>query len=228
MAGGTSSGLSDAPLGSSGPKYFKPERSTGRVTAMIVGGVIVVVVIAVLAVTQLKGGKSNPATTPSSSSGATHTAASHAVSHAKALNPGETAVVVLNGTSTNGLAHHLAADLQQGGYTHAKASTAVPPGTHATTVVEYTSGHRADGVAVAKALDVTRVQPIEASTASLAGSATVVVLAGADQATQLGGGGAQSKGEPAAGTSGEAGSAGATGEAGTGAGGAAEGTSANG
>lgn len=126
-------------------------------------------------------------------------------------------VVVLNGTSTNGLAHHLADDLQQGGYTKAEASTAVPSGTHATTVVEYTSGHRADGQAVAKALDVTRVQPIDASTASLAGTATVVVLAGADQASQLGGGGAQSKGEPAAGATGE-GATGATGEAGTGAG----------
>jgi len=133
-------------------------------------------------------------------------------------------VVVLNGTSTNGLAHHLAADLQQGGYTHAESSAAVPPGTHATTVVEYTRGHRADGVAVAKALDVTRVRPIEASTASLASSATVVVLAGADQATQLGGGGAQSKGEPAAGAAGEAG----TGEADAGAGGAGEGAAGSG
>jgi hypothetical protein len=195
---------------------------------LIVGGVILAVVIAVIAVTQLKGGKSSPTATASSSSGVTQTAASHAVSHTHAVNPGETAVVVLNGTSTNGLAHHLAADLQQGGYTHAKASTAVPPGTHATTVVEYTSGHRADGLAVAKALDVTRVQPIEASTASLVGSATVVVLAGADQATQLGGGGAHSKGEPSASTGGEAGSAGATGEAGTGAGGAVEGASATG
>ncbi len=44
----------------------------------------------------------------------------------------------------------------------------------------------------------TQVQPIEGSTAALAGSANVVVLAGADQAALLGGGAAQSQGEPAA------------------------------
>jgi hypothetical protein len=101
------------------------------------------------------------------------------------------------------LAHHLASDLQQSGYTLAAASTGVPPGTHATTVVEYASGHRADAKAVAKALNVTQVQAIESTIASLAGSATVVVLAGADQASQLGGGGAQSGGEPAGTTGGE-------------------------
>jgi hypothetical protein len=51
---------------------------------------------------------------------------------------------------------------------------------------------------VARKLNVTRVQPIETAIASLAGSSTVVVVAGADQASLLGGGGAQSNGEPAA------------------------------
>ena len=179
-------------------------------------GVIVGVLLLVFAVSALKGGGSSPATaTQSSTSGETQPASSHTTAHATASKPGETAVVVLNGTSTEGLAHHLAADLQQGGYTRAAALAGVPPGTHSTTVVQYTHGHRADAQAVAKSLNVTQVQAIEPSTASLAGSATVVVLAGADQATQLGGGGAQSKGEPAAGA------AGATGEAGTGAGSAA-------
>jgi hypothetical protein len=123
-------------------------------------------------------------------------------------------VVVLNGTSTAGLAHHLAADLQQGGYTRAESLAGVPPGTHATTVVEYAHGHHADAQAVAKALDVTQVQAIEATIASLAGPATVVVLAGADQATLLGGGGAQSKGEPSATGETAAGSAAGSGEEG--------------
>jgi hypothetical protein len=96
------------------------------------------------------------------------------------------AVVVLNGTSTNGLAHSLAKDLQQGGYSHAEAMSGTPPGSHATTVVEYTSGRRADAQSVASALSVTRVQPIEAAISSLAGSATVVVLAGEDKATAAG------------------------------------------
>jgi predicted alpha/beta-fold hydrolase len=106
--------------------------------------------------------------------------------------------VVLNGTSTAGLAHHLAADLQQSGYTRAVALAGVPPGTHANTVVLYTHGHRADAQAIARTLNVTQVQAMETTIASLVGSATVVVLAGADQATELGGGGAQSNGEPGA------------------------------
>jgi hypothetical protein len=196
---------SGAPVGGSGPKYFKPERSVGRMTALIVGGVIVGVLVLVFAVSALKGGGGStpPARAHSSSSSETPTTSSHKAQGAVASNPSETAVVVLNGTGTPDLAHHLAADLQQGGYTLAAASTGVPPGTHATTVVQYTHGHRPDAKAVAKALDVTQVQPIESTIASLAGSATVVVLAGADQASQLGGGGAHSNGEPAAGASGE-------------------------
>jgi hypothetical protein len=164
------------------------------------------VLLVVLAVSVLKGGgsKATPTATQSSPAGEVKPSSSHTTAQVKASNPAEIAVVVLNGTSTAGLAHHLAGDLQQSGYTRAESSAGVPPGTHATTVVEYAHGHRAVAQAVAKTLDVNQVQAIEGTTASLAGSATVVVLAGADQATQLGGGGAQSKGEPATGGSGEA------------------------
>ncbi len=206
----------------SGPKYFKQERSTGRTTLLILGGVVLGVAVIVLAVSALKGG-SKPSPTATQTS--TPSTVAHTRTPAPAINPSELNVAVLNGTSTNGLAHHLADDLQQSGYKRAEASSAVPPGTHATTVVQYTTGHRADGQAVAKALDVTRVQPMEASTASLASQATVVVVAGADQAAQLGGGGAQSTGEPSAGASGEAGT-GAGGAASSGTGAAGEGTGA--
>jgi hypothetical protein len=161
--------------------------------------------VLVFAVSALKGGGGSTATTSQTSpAGETQPASSHTstTTHVAASNPAETAVVVLNGTSTAGLAHHLAADLQQSGYGRAAALAGIPPGTHARTVVQYTHGHRADAQAVAKSLNVTQVQAIESSTASLAGSATVVVLAGADQASQLGGGGSQSNGEPAAGTAG--------------------------
>jgi hypothetical protein len=201
---------------------------------LILGGVVLGVAVIVLAVSALKGGgKPSPAATQASTpSTVAHT---RTPAPAPASNPSELSVAVVNGTSTNDLAHHLAADLQQSGYTHAEASSAVPPGTHAATVVQYTSGHRADGQAVAKALDVTRVQPMEASTASLVSHTTVVVVAGADQAAQLGGGGAQSTGEPSASASGGAGTGaggaasgtGAPGE-GTGAGGATEGTAGSG
>jgi hypothetical protein len=190
-----------ATAGGSGPKYFKPERSSGRLGVWIVAGVVVVVLVIVLVSTIFKGGGSaGPAATrgTSSTETTTTTRGSHAKSHATLTPRAETSVAVLNGTSTAGLAHHLASDLQQTGYSLAEASTAVPPGTHPTTVVEYSHGHRDDAQAVAKTLDVREVQAMDSTTTALAGSADVVVLAGADQASQLGGGGAQSNGEPAA------------------------------
>jgi hypothetical protein len=212
---------------SAGPKYFRRERSPARATVLIVGAVIVGVLLLVLAVSALKGGGAKPASTTAK----TRPLSSHK-SPSAAVSPAVAAVTVLNGTSTNGLAHHLAADLQQSGYAHAEASAAVPPGTHATTIVEYTPGHRAEAEGVAKALDVTRVQPISGTTASLASSAMIVVVAGADQAALLGEGGAQSQGGPAAGAAGTGeaggGEAAAGGEAGTGATGAGAGESAAG
>ncbi|HXP99812.1 MAG TPA: LytR C-terminal domain-containing protein [Solirubrobacteraceae bacterium] len=186
-----------ATVGGGGPKYFKPERSPGRATALVVGGVVALVVVVALAFTLLKGGGGGAPATHS-----TPPANAHAATAPKATvsNPAELAVTVLNGTETTGLAHHLAAALQQGGYAHASASAAVPPGgAHANTVVEYVSGHRADGQAVAKALNVTNVQAIEGSVASLTSGATVVVVAGADQAALLDNGtqsgGSQGSGE---------------------------------
>lgn len=188
------------PVGESGPKYFKQESSPARAVVLVVGGLIVVVLALVFAVSALKGGGggSPAASTPAqSTSEASRSLETHASTRTTASSPTDTTVTVLNGTGTAGLAHHLASDLQQSGYSQAAASSAVPQGTHPTTVVEYTHGHRAEAQAVARSLNVGQVQSIDSSTAALAGSATVVVLAGADQAALLGGGSAQSQGEPA-------------------------------
>jgi hypothetical protein len=196
-----------APPAGSGRKNFRQERSPIRAIVLGVGVAILVVLVLIFAVSALKGGGASTPTTAqetnaSRTAGSTtaHSTTTHKASHsAVAANPAETSVIVLNGTATSGLAHHLASDLQQSGYTHALASAAVPPGTHQSTVIEYSSGHRADAQGVARALNVTQVQAMDSTISGLAGSATVVVLAGADQAAQLGGGGAQSQGEPAAG-----------------------------
>jgi hypothetical protein len=89
---------------------------------------------------------------------------------------------VLNGTGTTGLAHHVSGELNQHGFTLAKALDGRPPGANEVTVVEYTSGHKADAQSVAQALGVTQAQPIEGTVASLAGSASVVVIVGLDKA----------------------------------------------
>jgi hypothetical protein len=220
---------SAAPAGT-GPKYFKPARSPARATLLIVGSVIVAVVLLLVVVSALKGSGSGGA--PSGPTTVNTQSPNNGKSHNILVSPAATAVTVLNGTDTNGLAHHLATDLQQSGYGRAEASSAVPPGTYSTTVVEYTDGHRSEASGVAKALDVTRVQPISATTASLASSAMVVVVAGADQAALLEGAGAQGNGEAAAGSAGNGeasgGESAAGGEAGTGATGAGAGESAAG
>jgi hypothetical protein len=153
------------------------------------------VVVAIALVLSLHGGGKSSGQSPTVGRSVAKTGAgtkahrqtgAHHGESSVAASPASTAVVVLNGTNVNGLAHNLASDLQQGGYSQAEAMNGTPPGSHATTVVEYTSGHRADAQGVASAIGVTKVQPIEAAISSLAGSATVVVVAGEDKAAAVG------------------------------------------
>lgn len=156
---------------------------------LIVGAVVIGIVAVVLVVSSL-----------GSSSGTSPTTAATTVAHARAhhtststtthpsetstpvVSPAEAQVAVLNGTSTPNLAHRLSSSLQQSGYSQATPLNGTPPGNHQTTVVEYSSGHRAEAAQVAQALGVTQVQPIEAAVSPLAGSSTVVVIAGLDKA----------------------------------------------
>lgn len=177
-----------------GVNVHRVRRSPARATMLIVGGVVAVVVAIVLVSSLHGGGKSNgqgsaggqSVAKTGSSTNAHRQTSSHQGESSVAASPASTAVVVLNGTTTNGLAHTLASDLQQGGYSRAEAMDGTPPGSHATTVVQYTSGHQAQARAVASALGVAQVQPIEAVVSSLAGSATVVVVAGEDKAGAVG------------------------------------------
>ena len=118
---------------------------------MIVGAVMVAVVAIVVVVKVLGGSStSGSATTPSLVTSAenaiTQTPATHSSSEAStpAVSPAETSVTVLNGTETSELAHHFATNLQHAGYTKANALGGSPPGSHQTSVVEYSSGHRAE------------------------------------------------------------------------------------
>jgi hypothetical protein len=174
-----------------GPPFLQEERSPRRTTALLVGGVVFGVAVLVGVLLSLGGGshsKQGSASTAShSASSGGHRSSSHHAHGASAVaSPAETRVVVLNGTETNGLAHRLSANLQQSGYTQSTALEGNPPG-RSTSVVEYTGGHRTEAVHVAQTLGIAQVQPLESVIAPLAGSATVVVIAGADQAA-LGGG----------------------------------------
>jgi hypothetical protein len=157
----------------------------------ILAAVGVAVVIGLVAVLLTKGGGGSPgktatSTTVSSSSQVTTTAKTHQKKASrptvKAAPPAETPVSVLNGTETTGLAHRISSSLQQSGYSQAAALTGRPPGANEVTVVEYATGHKADAEGVAHTLSVSNVQPEEQAVAVLAGSASVVVIVGADKA----------------------------------------------
>jgi LytR cell envelope-related transcriptional attenuator len=160
---------------------------------LIVGGVVVAVVVIVILVLSLGGSKgassSSSASAPSTSaSGAAKTTthagkSSSAGTQTAAVNPSQTEVVVLNGTGTTGLAHRVSGELQQHGYSKATALDGTPPGTNQVTVVEYSSGHRAEAQSVASSIGAGAPQPIEGTVASMADSAPVVVIVGLDKAS---------------------------------------------
>ena len=162
---------------------------------MIIGGVALAAVAAA-AVIASTGGSANTKSPSTSASVRVSTVTTHtshrptttkpaAKAEPPAASPAETGVVVLNGTETPNLAHRASAELQQGGYTQSTALNGRPPGANQVTVVEYAGGHRGDAEGVAHSLSVTRVQPLEPGVAALAGSATVVVIVGADRAASV-------------------------------------------
>jgi hypothetical protein len=174
-----------------GPRrsYTTKGRSPTRVVVLLVAGVVLLVVALVLILSKTGGG--------SGTANSAHRTAAHARAHARhsaagsrrtAAAPagaGATNVVVLNGTSTAGLAHRVAGELRQSGYSQATPMGGSPPGANQVTVVEYASGHQGDAEGIARSLGVGQAQPMEASVASLSGSATVVVIVGLDKAATV-------------------------------------------
>ena len=162
------------------------KRSSSRRLALALGAVLIVVA-AVLIAKSVGGSSGTKGAATTSVSTAGHSAAAHhAKPHTKASakvstgNPAETVVDVLNGTSTTGLAHRLAGDLQKSGYSQATALAGRPAGSNQATIVQYAAGHQGDAQAVAHSI------------AALAPAATVVVIVGLDKASA--GGGEESSG----------------------------------
>lgn len=137
---------------------------------LLVGGIVIVAaVVAALLANSGSGGGKHPASS-------THSKLP-AVSSIATL-----AVTVLNGTETEGLAHHFAAQLRSKGYTHAAALQGRPPGTNEESTVEYATGERTAAERVAHAISVSHVAPLEGGVAPLGAGAQVVVIIGANAA----------------------------------------------
>ena len=176
------------------------------------GGVVVGVAVLVGVLLSLGGGShKNTGTSSTASRAASSGSRGRGAHHPRAVaSPAETHVVVLNSTETTGLAHRLSASLQQSGYTQSAALDGHPT-LRSTSVVEYAGAHRTEAQHVGQTLGISQVQPLEDAVAPLVGSATVVVIAGSDQAASQGGGepasgsGAAGAGEPSANTEAPAG-----------------------
>jgi hypothetical protein len=162
-------------------------RTRGTLTALIVAGVVAVAVVIVVAVTLLGGGSpSKPAATTITGTGtATHKSGSK-TPVAAAGNPATLKVAVINGTSAStspieGLAARLSGTLRQNGYGEARYLNVHPATAVSKSTIYYGVGHQADAQEVAQVLGIGAVAPMTTTSRRLAGAATVLVMAGADQ-----------------------------------------------
>ncbi|HVF79467.1 MAG TPA: LytR C-terminal domain-containing protein [Solirubrobacteraceae bacterium] len=165
--------------------------------AMILGGAVATVVVAVVLMLVLTGGEDTP--TPQNSIGDTPAAqppssdsdslgagsgAGSGGASSSALTSAErraTDIAVLNGTTQTGLARAVANKIQEDGFTivgvDTNADQSVP-----TTIVSHTGDNEPAALAVAKVMGIDRgsVQAADANTAAAA-SADVIVIVGSDQ-----------------------------------------------
>ncbi len=124
-------------------------RLRGLLGALIALGVVAAIVVVLLLLT---GGSSSPTASSSSTSKASNAPTGHRRSHrTAAIKPSSVTVAVLNGTSTNNLAHDVSVKLGAATYRLGKIATATDQ-THTSTVVAYLPGHRAAAQIVAKSL----------------------------------------------------------------------------
>jgi hypothetical protein len=170
-----------------------PEESvehSRRTPLLIAGGVLALVVIAVLAITQLGGNDTktpaNRIAEPGSAPVQTSTGSGSGTKQAAVLPRRSTTVAVLNGTTVPGLAASIATKIENSGYAKGSVKDA-PDQTRSASVVQYAPNRRREALGVARVMGIgaDAVQPIDPSTRVVAGNdAIVVVTVGADQNRQ--------------------------------------------
>ncbi len=169
---------------------------------LVLAGILLVAVVAVVLV--FVTGSSNNSSSSSSSSASSPSSASSTTAGRKTkganqrkaavttVTPSTVTVAVLNGTSTNNLAHDVSGKLTTAGYKGGPTPQNAAESGVTSTIVGYTApGYRADALAVAKSLNLspTSVQAIsQGDRLKVCGSTTtcttqVVVTAGANLAT---------------------------------------------
>jgi hypothetical protein len=153
----------------------------------VLAGIVVVAVAAVLIVT-LSGG-STPKKVPPNRTAPPAGTSTPSASANTGPTRADTEVVILNGTTTDGLAAKAKTTLTGAGYTADKVPTSTDPNQATpTSTVYYARGRRRQALAVGRALHISRIASIDPDTQTLADNSSnppvksdVVVVLGADQ-----------------------------------------------
>jgi hypothetical protein len=103
---------------------------------------------------------------------------------APAIDPATVTVAVLNGTQVTGLAGTTGQKVSAAGFKLGNVATGAQDAPRAESVVLYKPGASRQARAVSRKLGISQIEPVDPASATLAGTATVVVVVGADRATQ--------------------------------------------
>jgi hypothetical protein len=154
----------------------------GRRTVLVAIAAIVVLALGVFAALQLTGGDDPgssgdggglSAADPGDGGGADG-------SRQPAIDPSQVTVAVLNGTTVPGLAATIGDTISGAGFQLGTVTNNFDQ-ERAESVVLYAPGAEREAAAVSRRLDISQREAIDADSQALAGDATVVVVAGADQ-----------------------------------------------
>jgi hypothetical protein len=177
--GGGQTAVMTAPLG--------PERRwmSPRNLALIVAALLLVGTGGALGVIALTSNKTKSTSNGGAASAPTVRASRPAKHHRKksqslGVNPAGITVAVLNGTNVSGLAASTGQKIRTAGFQLGNVTNASQQ-QRAESVVMYTAGQSKAARAVGRKLGISQIEPVDAQTAALAGSATVVVVVGVDK-----------------------------------------------
>jgi hypothetical protein len=172
---------SPKPPTSAGPPATRDGLSRGRIAALVAAGVLVLGGGAAFAVSQLTSDDGGSSSEIGAGGGGSATGGSGG-DGARAIDPADVTVAVLNGTLVPGLAASIGDDVERQGFDLGTlGNTDDQEQQRAESVVMYARGHAREAALVSRKLKIAQREAIDPQTQSLAGDAAVVVVAGGDQ-----------------------------------------------
>ncbi|MET0511137.1 MAG: LytR C-terminal domain-containing protein [Thermoleophilaceae bacterium] len=170
--------------------WYRRLAARPRYLVLVVAGVLILGSAVAFGVAQLAkdddGGASTPASAPAdneqSQSDEAQDEEAAKPKKGAPIEPSSVTVAVLNGTTVGGLAAALGDQVGAAGFQVGTVANFGPNQQLAESIVEYTKGHEREAAAVGRKLGISQRERARAESQELAGDATVIVIAGADQA----------------------------------------------